>query len=133
LEGTTTPAKAVTFEVPRSGSASSEARAALRPIAPALAPRTFFDLSSVVSEVVASFLRSGGRGTVRIEVSARDGAAEGAIEDDVSQLSDPSGAASTGDAERIGRRILDLLCERWRVLEGDQGTRIEFRVLPTVW
>jgi hypothetical protein len=132
LEGTTKPAKAVTFELVRSRRAPSEARAALRAIAPALAPRTFFDLSSVVSEVVASYSRGDSRGTVRIEVSARDGAAEGAIEDDFSHLSDPP-AASDGEAERIGRRILDLLCERWRVLERDQGTRIEFRVLPTVW
>jgi hypothetical protein len=133
LEGTTKPAKAVTFEVARSGRAPSEARAALRPIAPALAPRTFFDLSSVVSEVVASYSRGDSRGSVRVEVSARDGAAEGAIEDDSSHLSDPPAAGGDGDAERIGRRILDLLCERWRVLERDQGTRVEFRVLPTVW
>jgi hypothetical protein len=121
------------FEVARSGSAPSEARAGLRPIASALAPRTFFDLSSVVSEVVASYLRSDSRGMVRIEVSTRDGAAEGAIEDDFSRLSDPPAAGGAGEAERIGRRILDLLCERWRVLERDQGTRVEFRVLPTVW
>jgi hypothetical protein len=133
VKGITEPAKAVTFEVTRSRTAPSEARAALRAVAPALAPRTFFDLASVVSEVVASFSRDDRRGTVKVEVSARDGAAEGAIEDDFSRLSDAPAAGSDSEAERIGRRILDLLCERWRVLERDQGTRIEFRVLPTVW
>jgi hypothetical protein len=133
LESTTKPARAVTFEVARSGSAPSEARAALRPIAPALASRTFFDLLSVVSEVVASYSKGDSRGTVRVEISAKDGAAEGAIEDDSSHLSDAPAAGGAVEAERIGRRILDLLCERWRVLERDQGTRVEFRVLPTVW
>ena len=133
MEGMTEPAKAVAFEVARSRTAPSEARAALRALAPALAPRTFFDLSSVVSEVVASYSRDDRRGTVSVEVSARDGAAEGAIEDDFSHLSAPPTAGSHSEAEGIGRRILDLLCERWRVLERDQGTRVEFRVLPTVW
>ena len=130
MESTTKPAKAVAFELALSQNAPSEARAALRPVAEALAPRTFFDLTSVVSELVASCIRGGSGGAVRIEVSARGGAAAGAVDDNLAHLSRPP---TTGDAERIGRRILDVLCEEWQVVERDQGARVEFRVSPTVW
>jgi hypothetical protein len=131
LVSATTPAERVAFELTPTKGAPSRAREALRPIARAVAGRTYFDLTSVVSELVAACVRGEGRGLVRVEVSVRHGWARGAVYDDPSGLLQPP--SQDTEAGRIGRRILDELCEEWRVQERPGGTRVEFRVPASAW
>lgn len=125
------PSSEVSFELTPSRAAPGAARAGLRPVADSLPPTAFLDLSAVVSELVSSCVRRRMQGAVRIEVSVRSGIATGAVLDGrlqppQSDAAPEAGEAKAGDAELIGRRILDALCREWGSVERDGSGGIGF-------
>jgi hypothetical protein len=118
ISGETRPGgETVSVLLPATPGSASRARDALRPLRRLLEPSRFFDLRSVVSELVAESLytRQSAKASIELRAELRGGSAHvEVLVDDDAVFRIPSRQSGPGTAG-WGLRVMSQLADRWGV------------------